>query len=177
MGRRFGFWVAFAPASEEKKKKISSNSNRVQKGESFAGSAARTKKSSPRAPNQRKSATSEIWASSHKNVQIRRRKKKSRAVASAPRHQVSKRNISVKLHCSFGDPRASSATVNRTRGDRAVRSRLSGIRRVRPRSPRVREGLKANARGLNLHVREAPAKKRRRPAPNVGERSSRGAKA
>ena len=104
-------------------------------------------------------------------------KKKSRAVASAPRHQVSKRNISVKLLCSFGDPGASSATVNRTRGDRAVRSRLSGIRRVRPRSPRVREGLKANARGLNLHVREAPAKKRRRPAPNVGERSSRGAKA
>lgn len=90
---------------------------------------------------------------------------------------VSKRNISVKLLCSFGDPRASSATVNRTRGDRAVRSRLSGIRRVRPRSLRVREGLKANARGLNLHVREAPAKKRRRPAPNVGERSSRGAKA
>ena len=59
---------------------------------------------------------------------------------------------------AFNTNRSAFTTVDGTRVDRAVRSTLSGTRRVRPRSPRVRESAEAHARAPHCMFGTLPRK-------------------
>ena len=61
-------------------------------------------------------------------------------------------------HSAFNTNRSAFTTVDGTRVDRAVRFQLSGTRRVRSRSPRVRESAEAHARAPHCMFGTLPRK-------------------